>query len=116
MALKRLIADLIEPLIGARIVRPNQIALLFEEDQLRRFFDHFKVDCIFDVGANAGQYGRMLRSRVGYDGPIISFEPNPDVVKTLREVAKRDHCWLVEEVALGAVSERAKTLTSKVFR
>ena len=50
MRLKRTIIDLFEQAVGARIVRPYNIALLFEEEQLRRFFHHFEVDCVFDVG------------------------------------------------------------------
>src|SRR5688572_11921017 len=29
---------------------------LFEVMQLKKFFEHFRVDCVFDVGANEGQY------------------------------------------------------------
>lgn len=102
MGLKRRIKASIERLLEARIVRPKEIALLFEEEHLRRFFDHFAVDCVFDVGANAGQYATMLRERTGYKGPIISFEPNPDVAAALRQKAQRDACWYVEELALSS--------------
>jgi hypothetical protein len=57
-------------------VRPRKMALLFEEEHLRRFLRHFEVDCVFDVGANSGQYATMVRERAGYLGPIVSFEPN----------------------------------------
>ena len=88
-------------------MRPQEIALLFEQEHLRRFIDHFKIDCVFDVGANAGQYAAMLRKRAAYSGPIISFEPNPDVAAVLKNKARRDPCWFVEEVALGSSSGRA---------
>lgn len=73
-----------------------------EEEHLRRFFSYFKVDCVFDVGANAGQYAEMLRGAVGYAGPIISFEPIPHLAALLRDKAHRESQWFVEEVALSS--------------
>ena len=79
---------------------------LFEEHHLKRFLHHFEVDCVFDVGANLGQYAMMLRERAGYVGPIVSFEPNPDIAAKLRESARRDNNWFVEQIALGASDDR----------
>jgi FkbM family methyltransferase len=107
MSTRRTIANLFERVIGARIVHALNIGPVFEEEHLRRFFRHFEVDCVFDVGANAGQYATMIRKRAGYRGPIISFEPNPQVAAKLREKARRDQNWFVEEVALGASAGQA---------
>jgi FkbM family methyltransferase len=106
MGIRRTLVNLVELLINARIVRPGNIAPLWEEEHLRRFLRHFEVDCIFDVGANIGQYGTMLRKRAGYKGTIISFEPIPEVAAKLKETALQDGGWYVEEVALGAESGR----------
>ena len=59
------------------------------------------MDCVFDVGANRGQYARMLRTKVGYDGQIISFEPIPELVEELRQISASDSRWHIEGVALG---------------
>lgn len=67
---------------------------------LRRFIAHFGVDCVLDVGANAGQYAKMLRRDVGYRGAIISFEPNPDVFAVLDKAARGDLNWHVYNLAL----------------
>jgi FkbM family methyltransferase len=67
---------------------------------LRRFVLHFGVDCIFDIGANAGQYATMLRRDVGFTGTILSFEPNPDVFAALQQTASGDPRWHVFNMAL----------------
>jgi FkbM family methyltransferase len=60
------------------------------------------VDCIFDVGANYGQYAQMLRRAAGYKGWIVSFEPIPAAAAALRARAASDPKWIIEEVALGS--------------
>ena len=85
-----------------RIIDNRNLHLLHERAHLRRLFELLNIDCVFDVGANTGQYARMLRSSVGYRGPIISFEPNPEVAAILRENARSQNNWFVEQVALGA--------------
>jgi FkbM family methyltransferase len=101
------LARIVERALDVQIVPVGQVALAFEWEHLRRFFEHFRVDCVFDVGANVGQYATMLRQRVGYDGPIISYEPDPDVAAQLRSVAASERSWTVEELALDAVAGHA---------
>src|SRR5688572_8527555 len=84
----------------AEILNVSQSWTVFEQMQLGRFLDHFKVDCVFDVGANEGQYVERLRKDIGYDGLIISFEPIPEHAERLRTQARSDSKWYVEELAL----------------
>jgi FkbM family methyltransferase len=98
---KRRGADLLERVLGARIVPPGSLPVLYEQEFLTRFLREFAVDCVFDVGANVGQYGQMLRTRAGYTGHIVSFEPIPEVADELRRAAREDPHWHVEEVALS---------------
>jgi FkbM family methyltransferase len=67
---------------------------------LRRFFRHFDVDCVFDVGANRGQYARMLRDKANFRGEIISFEPIPELVKELQKISASDPRWHIAGIAL----------------
>jgi FkbM family methyltransferase len=74
---------------------------VWEQVQLRKVIDHFSIDCIFDVGANEGQYAQMLRDKVNYKGIIISFEPIPSAADKIRKLSKNDPLWLVDECALS---------------
>lgn len=69
--------------------------------QLRRLVAAFHIDCIIDVGANAGQHATMLRRDVGFKGTILSFEPNPQVFAALERNAARDPYWHAFNVALS---------------
>lgn len=100
MTLARSIADIAEDILGVKIARPHRFGVRYEHIVLKRFLDGFNVDCVFDVGANVGQYATMLRQRVGYKGAIVSFEPNPNAAQSLRISASNDPNWHVEEMAL----------------
>jgi FkbM family methyltransferase len=63
-----------------------------------------EIDCVFDVGANSGQYGMFLRE-LGYRGYIISFEPVNAVFRKLKETSKGDDKWLCFDYALGDKNE-----------
>jgi FkbM family methyltransferase len=108
MRLRRSLANAAERVLGVRIVNPSRVALLFEEQHLKRFFFHFDIDCVFDVGANVGQYATALRDRVGFRGHIISFEPNPTAAAKIRAKSANDPRWHVEELALDAVGGQTK--------
>jgi FkbM family methyltransferase len=59
------------------------------------------IDCVIDVGANTGQYGHFIRHEVGFDGPIISFEPVPATFSKLQAAASEDGNWKAFQMALG---------------
>lgn len=92
-------------LIGDNIVvHKDDLYRVWEERHLDRLFRRFEVDCVFDVGANIGQYAAMLREQVGYRGLIVSFEPNPESLRVLQDAARRDPKWVVEGLALSSAS------------
>jgi FkbM family methyltransferase len=61
--------------------------------------DNQVTDC-FDVGANAGQYAKILRSS-GFQGNIFSFEPQAAAFNQLKKSARSDACWHPHHMALG---------------
>lgn len=70
-------------------------------EHLMGLLAHYRVDCVLDVGANRGQYARLLR-KAGYRGQIVSFEPVPELFEALRRAAETDERWSVHQLALGS--------------
>jgi FkbM family methyltransferase len=104
MSMKRTARLMLEKAFDVHVVYRGQVAPVFEKDHLQQFFKHFDVDCVFDVGANAGQYANMLRTEVGYQGAIISFEPIPELAQRLRAAAANERSWFVEELAVSTTA------------
>jgi FkbM family methyltransferase len=64
------------------------------------------IDLVFDVGANVGQFGAMLRAR-GYRGKIVSFEPVSEAYESLAANSATDPDWDINNFALGTHCEKA---------
>jgi len=79
-----------------------------QSEFLRDLLSYLEIDCVFDVGANEGQFGEFLRQQVGYKGLIVSFEPIPSCLSKLNARAQSDGNWLVEPYALGRQAGIAK--------
>jgi FkbM family methyltransferase len=66
------------------------------------FLLHHKIELLFDVGANFGQYAMLARDN-GYKGKIVSFEPLPDAYEKILKNSENDPLWTVHKrCALGA--------------
>ena len=59
------------------------------------------IDVVLDVGANTGQYSTQLR-KLGWKGPIVSFEPVESAYQALAKRAKKDKSWTAHQYALGS--------------
>ncbi len=79
--------------------------LLFLEI-VRAAMGRARVGCVLDVGAHRGEFAIGLR-RAGYDGPIVSFEPNPSLPGMLQRRASRDAAWRVCSYGLGLADGEA---------
>ena len=74
---------------------------------------HHKIELIYDIGANTGQYAMEAR-RDGYNAQIVSFEPLPEAHAQLLINAKNDPQWIIHKrVALGASEGSAMINVSK---
>jgi len=80
----------------------------FNPDLVRRMMliNHHKIDTLFDIGANAGQYAIKLRE-LGYNNKIISFEPLKSVFQRLEKTSLKDEKWIVNNFAIGNKDERS---------
>lgn len=81
-----------------RAKRPPELSPLAVH--LRQILETYRVDMVIDVGANEGQFGRLLRG-LDYEGIIHSFEPLSSAFAALGKAAQNDPCWHVHNVALG---------------
>lgn len=80
---------------------------------LKAVFALYKIDCVFDVGGNMGQYHDLLREDVGFKGLILSFEPVGKYVKILEARSAADPQWRVYDFALGSVATEATINVTK---
>ena len=67
-----------------------------------------EITVIFDVGANSGQFGKILREN-GYKKKIISFEPTKVAHQNLIKSSLNDDLWIIHErVAIGNENKKVK--------
>ncbi len=67
---------------------------------LKRYFQHHEIGLLIDCGAHIGAFGKMCR-KVGYVGPILSFEPAQSMFEELQKSAAGDKSWQVRRQGLG---------------
>ena len=71
--------------------------------QMRAMLAAQRIDTVFDVGANAGQFGWQLRRHVRFQGRIVSFEPMRAAYEQLQRAAAGDALWdVAPRAAVGA--------------
>jgi FkbM family methyltransferase len=104
---KRAVADAVGGMLGAHIVPRHAVGQLYEQACIAKILETFGVDCVFDVGANAGQYAIMLRDRLRYRGTIISYEPVPALAAELERMAVGDPGWIIRNLALDSETRDA---------
>ena len=96
------LAPLLRSLRATRLVDTSQLHTVPEKAHLGRLLPLLGVDCVFDVGANEGQYATMLRRGARYEGQIVSFEPAPEPAAVLTRRAGPDPRWRVERLAIAS--------------
>jgi FkbM family methyltransferase len=102
--IRSLVRAILRPL-GYDVVRYSP--LYHPEARWHKIFSSLHSTVVFDVGANEGEFGLLLRSD-GYKGRIISFEPRTAAFEILRSEAKRDGNWKVEKCALSDLPGEAE--------
>lgn len=75
------------------------------ESHLVNLLGRYAIDLVLDVGANQGQFGRMVR-QLGYRGEIHSFEPVAATFDKLQASATGDPGWHLHRIGLGECEKR----------
>jgi FkbM family methyltransferase len=71
---------------------------------------HLTPGAVFvDIGANIGFYSLQARKRVGPEGRVVAFEPNPDTVKKLKRNLQLNGMEI--ELFEAALSNRVEVVT-----
>ncbi len=91
---------------GARLVGYEAFPAYLAERRplalrLRHLLHRCGVERVLDVGGNRGQYRDFLRFDVEWGGPILSFEPDPEMAGIMRDKAASDPLWEIRPEALG---------------
>ena len=97
--------------VGTKLGRIPGCELL--TTHLADLFAQLEINCVFDVGAHRGQYGRFLRN-LGYRGRIISFEPIAGNVAYIERRRAGDDNWWIRPYALGSESGTAMLNVAQV--
>jgi FkbM family methyltransferase len=100
VSIKRRLAEAMRRIFGLSISRVSAVGGQAEDQLVRDLLATLRIDCVFDVGANVGQYANHLRT-LGYRGRILSFEPGPAMFATLQRIAAADPLWETFPFALG---------------
>jgi FkbM family methyltransferase len=105
--LKRRFRTSLASVLDAVIVPRREMMGWAEADYVQRLLRKLDVDCVFDVGGNRGQFGRWLRA-TGFEGTILSFEPNPAPFADLEKATAADGNWRCFPYALGERDDKLK--------
>ncbi len=102
---------------GYSLIRKRKSPTL--ESHLELILKSQQINLVIDVGANIGQFGKMLR-KIGYTGEIVSFEPVDSTFRVLETTASNDVNWKVFKLALSDkngkfISTRSSHLTLHRF-
>lgn len=85
---------------------PSEVLRYFSERNSKRQFvkqlESLRVNVVFDIGSNSGQYAAGLR-KAGYQGRMVSFEPLSRPFSALEKKAAGDSLWECRKHALGDV-------------
>jgi FkbM family methyltransferase len=97
-----MIKDLVKKIFQKAGVEIRSYSLATSEiARMKHLFNYHKIDLVFDVGANVGQYQKILRS-LNYSGRIVSFEPLSSAYSKLQNLSRKDPLWEVApRMALG---------------
>ena len=86
---------------GIDLVRYPYYQAHAEQKNYQKLLDYYKIDLIFDVGANIGQYAQEVFD-FGYQGKLVSFEPMSKEHDIILQKSKNNINWdVAPRMAIG---------------
>lgn len=79
--------------------------------ELPEWLSLHEIDIVLDIGANDGRYATEIRG-AGWEGKIVSFEPQPAVFERLKANMASDPNWSGHQIGLGSTDS---TLTLNAY-
>lgn len=74
----------------------------YEHEQINFFTEMLKSgDTVLDIGAYQGDYALVAAKKVGKEGKVYAFEPDPDRYKILRENIELNSFTNIEALEIG---------------
>ena len=67
---------------------------------LKTFLKLQKIDFVFDIGANKGEFIKTIRG-LGFEGLIVAIEPGPQAFRKLQALTKKDKKVILLNLAAG---------------
>jgi FkbM family methyltransferase len=89
--------------LGFEIISKDTAVRTYLPSYLSLLFADLSIRAVVDIGANIGQYGSLIRNRVGYAGPILSFEPVSKNFLELERLSQKDEAWSAYKLAIGSI-------------
>lgn len=83
-----------------------------DHQMLLKYLKDNNINDCFDVGANIGQYAKLIRSS-GFKGKVFSFEPQSKAFEQLSKSAGGDPQWAVYNIGLGNIDGKSIINISK---
>ena len=80
-----------------------------KRNRLQAYLDILKIDAVFDIGANIGQFGLKLYAN-GFSGRVISYEPMYKEFIILKKVSRIFKNWINYNAAIGKTGDKKNTI------
>jgi FkbM family methyltransferase len=104
MLFRQLLVGLGYQVVASTFPKPRSVVKILDDFLDRVCFkdvlERLDINCVLDVGAHDGSFTHNLR-RIGYEGLVRCFEPNPDLFRNLTARYKYDARISVFDCALG---------------
>ena len=80
-----------------------------QKNKLQDYIEILKIDTVFDIGANIGQFSLKLYAN-GFSGMVISYEPMYKEFIILKKVSRIFKNWINYNIGIGKTGDKKNTI------